>query len=104
MARFDLTFNLDAVEVDPFGRVALLNRTDGAELRLLLQEADAAVCRHGAGGAMGWTTALIREEELLQWGGALVIDNAGFAEILRRMKAVETSPARLAFTTFREAI
>jgi hypothetical protein len=44
----------------------------------------------------------LQAEELVQLGGALLVDNAAFANLIRKRKAAETGATRLEVRLYRE--
>jgi hypothetical protein len=99
---YGVVFKLDAVGFDPYGRVFVADPDASRHLHALLERADAISCRSGCGAPLSCDTALITRSELVQIGPELLINNADFASIIRKRKAVEAREAVIVFTEYRE--
>ena len=97
-----VTFNLDAVGFDPYGRIFIADRAASQALREMLVDADAISCRSGCGAPLNCDTALITRQELLQIGPDLLVNNPDFGSIIRKRKAVDAKQAVIVFTIYRE--
>lgn len=95
-------FHLDAVGFDPYGRVFLADRDAARALAEMLGQADAISCRSGCGAPLSCDTALITREELMRLGPELVVNNADFASIIRKRKAVGAEEAVIVFNIYKE--
>lgn len=98
-----ILFNLKALGFDPFGRVFVADRQASEAMGDMLDRVDAVACHSGCGAPLSCDTALITKEELVRIGPDLVINNADFAAIIRKRKAVDAQEAVLVFTGYREA-
>lgn len=97
-----ILFKLGEVRFDPYGRVLVADRTAAGALAEMLSGADAIACRSGCGAPLSCDTALITTEDLMQNGPDLLINNADFASIIRKRKAVGSTETIIIFTTYRE--
>jgi hypothetical protein len=97
-----VVFNLEAVGFDPYGRVFVADREASSRVQSMLRRADAISCRSGCGAPLSCDTALITRTELVQIGPELLINNADFAAIIRKRKAVEAREAVIVFTEYME--
>lgn len=97
-----VTFRLDRVDFDPFGRVVLTDRASAAALGGLFDQADAIACESGCGAPLSCDTALIRRDQLIRIGPDLLVNNADFATIIRKRKAVQAEHAVIMFRVYRE--
>lgn len=98
-----ILFNLNALGFDPFGRVFVADRAASEAMGDMLARVDAIACHSGCGAPLSCDTALITREELVRIGPDLVVNNADFAAIIRKRKAVDAQEAVLVFTGYREA-
>lgn len=102
MAGRGVVFDLEALGFDAFGRVIVSDTHAAQTLQEMLDAADAISCRSGCGAPLSCDTALITREELLQAGPDLLVNNADFAAIIRKRKAVDAREAVIVFTEYRE--
>ncbi|ABI66446.1 MAG: hypothetical protein ACJAU5_001659 [Maricaulis maris] len=93
-------FHLDAVRFDAYGRALVADRKAARRMLGLLAEADAIACRSGCGAPLSCDTALILREELTSVGPDLLVNNADFATIIRKRKAVGAEEAVIVFSTY----
>ncbi|RKR00377.1 hypothetical protein [Maricaulis maris] len=94
-------FHLDAVRFDAWGRALIADRLAARRMQGLLTEADAIACRSGCGAPLSCDTALILREELTGVGPDLLVNNADFATIIRKRKAVGAEEAVIVFSLYR---
>ena len=97
-------FRLEAVDFDPFGRVRLADRDAVGALEDLFEEADALACRSGCGAPLSCDTALIDTRQLIRIGPDLIVNNADFASIIRKRKAVNAREAVIVFESYKALI
>jgi hypothetical protein len=97
-----IVFNLDQVGFDPYGRVIISDRQASQALGDILSYADAISCRSGCGAPLSCDTALITSKELFQNGPDLMINNADFAAIIRKRKAVDAREAVIVFSIYKK--
>jgi hypothetical protein len=97
-----ILINLRQTRFDDYGRVLLADRQAAGAMGKMLTGADAIACRSGCGAPLSCDTALIRTEDLMQNGPDLLINNADFASIIRKRKAVGSTETIIIFTTYRE--
>jgi len=102
MAEYGVLFDLEALIFDAFGRVVVSDPQACSKLKLLFEKADAIACRSGCGAPLSCDTALILREELLQSGPDMMINNADFASIIRKRKAVNAHEAVIVFTEYQK--
>ncbi|SDM24663.1 hypothetical protein [Maricaulis salignorans] len=95
-------FHLSSVGFDPFGRVFIADRDASIALGEMLSQADAISCRSGCGAPLSCDTALITREELVRVGPELLVNNADFASIIRKRKAVGAEEVVIVFNIYRE--
>lgn len=96
-----ILFRLDRIDFDAYGRVQIRDDEAAGRLHSLLRQADAIACRSGCGIPLACDSALIRREELVQNGPVLLINNADFASIIRKRKAVDAREAVIVFEPYR---
>ena len=96
-----ILFKLDLIDFDTYGRAQINDQDASCALHTLLREADAIACRSGCGIPLACDSALIRREELVQTGPSLLINNADFASIIRKRKAVDAREAVIVFEPYR---
>ncbi|WP_300528355.1 hypothetical protein [Maricaulis sp.] len=96
-----IAFKLDLIDFDAYGRARINDDEASGELHALLRDADAVACRSGCGLPLACDSALIRREELVQTGPSLLINNADFASIIRKRKAVDAREAVIVFEPYR---
>jgi len=96
-----ILFRLDRIDFDAYGRVQIKDDEAAGGLHGLLRQADAIACRSGCGIPLACDSALIRREELVQNGPVLLINNADFASIIRKRKAVDAREAVIVFEPYR---
>lgn len=94
-------FRLDLVGFDEFGRVRLVDPDAAAALEEILETADAIACRSGCGAPLSCDTALIEAGQLVRIGPHLVINNADFANIIRKRKAVDARDTIIVFESYK---
>lgn len=97
-------FHLNSVGFDPFGRVFIADRDAAHALADMLGKADAISCRSGCGAPLSCDTALITREELVRMGPELLVNNADFASIIRKRKAVGAEEAVIVFNIYKEMV
>lgn len=97
-----LLIDLVSAGFDPYGRVCLSDPHAVTGLSELLRDADAIACESGCGAPLSCDTALIRRDELVRLGPNLLINNAQFAAIIRKRKAVNAREAIIEFRRYRE--
>ena len=95
-------FHLEAVRFDAWGRLLIADRTAARRMQGLLAEADAIACRSGCGAPLSCDTALILREELTGVGPDLLVNNADFATIIRKRKAVGAEETVIVFSLYRK--
>jgi hypothetical protein len=95
-------FHLNSVGFDPYGRVFIADRDAARALGEMLGQADAISCRSGCGAPLSCDTALITCEELVRIGPELLVNNADFASIIRKRKAVGAEEAVIVFNIYKE--
>ncbi len=96
-----IRFDLSQVRFDDYGRALVLDRTTAEAMHALLGEADAIACQSGCGLPLACDSALIQRHELTQIGPELLINNADFAAIIRKRKAVDAKDVVIAFDSYR---
>jgi hypothetical protein len=97
-----ILFKLNKVGFDSYGRVLVSDRRAATSLTGLLDIADAIACQSGCGAPLSCDTALISRNELMQIGPDLLINNADFASIIRKRKAVSADETVLVFTEYKK--
>ena len=97
-----LMLNLDLTLFDAYGRVEIVDRRSADALRALMKNGDALAVFGRGCSRLYCDTALLQADELVQLGGALLVDNAAFANLIRKRKAAETGAARLEVRLYRE--
>lgn len=97
-----VVFHLNAVGFDPYGRVFIADRGAARAMAEMLKKADAISCRSGCGAPLSCDTALITREELVRVGPELLVNNADFASIIRKRKAVGADEAVIVFNIYRQ--
>ena len=96
-------FHLEQLHFDAYGRVCIGDRDAAGNLAALLAAgADAIACRSGCGAPLSCDTALITRNEFVQCGPDLLVNNADFAAIVRKRKAIGATEAVVVFTTYQE--
>ena len=101
-APLTLLLDLEKTGFDAYGRVELSDRDNARALRDLLAQGDALAVFGRGCSRLYCDTALLRAEELVQMGAALLVDNADFAALIRKRKACETGAARLEARLYKE--
>ncbi len=96
-----ILFRLDRVGFDAFGRVTLSDSDTLDALDALFADADAIACRSGCGAPLSCDTALIEAQHLIRVGPVALINNADFANIIRKRKAVDAREAVIIFESYR---
>lgn len=96
-----IRFDLAQVRFDDYGRTLILDRKTAEALHAMLGEADAIACQSGCGLPFACDSALIQRHELTQIGTELLINNADFAAIIRKRKAVEARTVVINFDAYR---
>ena len=97
-----VVFHLESVGFDPYGRVFVADREAARAMAEMLATADAISCRSGCGAPLSCDTALITREELVKIGPELLVNNADFASIIRKRKAVDAREAVIVFNIYME--
>jgi len=100
MGKSGIVFDLEKLAFDAYGRVLIQDRKACSRLCLLFDKADAIACRSGCGAPLSCDTALILRDELHQSGPVMTINNADFASIIRKRKAVNAHEAVIVFTEY----
>ena len=96
-----IRFDLAQVRFDDYERTLILDRKTAEALHAMLGEADAIACQSGCGLPFACDSALIQRHELTQIGTELLINNADFAAIIRKRKAVEARTVVITFDAYR---
>jgi len=94
-------FRLDDIDFDAYGRVKLNDEDAIHSLDRLFADADAIACRSGCGAPLSCDTALINARDLVRIGPDLIVNNADFATIIRKRKAVDAREAVIVFEQYR---
>lgn len=104
MAATGILIRLDQVRFDEFGRLILADAAARRGLDSLFRRADALACRSGCGAPLSCDTALICREELTTLGPELLINNADFATIIRKRKAVGARDTVIVFEAYQRLV
>lgn len=94
-------FHLEALDFDPFGRVRVSDIEAIKALEALFNDADALACRSGCGAPLSCDTALIDAGQIIRIGPELIVNNADFASIIRKRKAVDAREAVIVFESYK---
>lgn len=94
-------FNLQLIDFDAYGRVRLGDHEAVKSLQRLFGQADALACRSGCGAPLSCDTALITEKEMLRIGPEILVNNADFANIIRKRKAVNAHETVIVFESYK---
>jgi hypothetical protein len=97
-----ILFHLDDVRFDAYGRALIADQAAAGRMRGLLRQVDAIACRSGCGAPLSCDSALILAEELTGIGPDLLVNNADFATIIRKRKAVGALEAVIVFSVYRK--
>ena len=95
-----IRFDLSKVRFDEHGRALVLDRETAGQIHRMLETADAIACQSGCGLPLACDSALIQRDELTQIGPKLLINNADFAAIIRKRKAVDARDVVIVFDAY----